>query len=354
MYRPKSGLVLLSSLLISAVVAAPVANAAEGTWENIEPPKEMTRVAHVASVNDKDAWLFGLDDADQNVAAHWDGTGWSPAELPKELRYVQDSAVRAPNDVWVTGTSTGDDSKALVLTHWDGQKWSIVDLPPDVRDAVRDMTFVGKDLWLAGGCCGYPAWLARFDGAQWSRFELPEVDKSDPYPMAVEAGADGSLYSGGFENTFTRSTADGATPLAAPQGSSEYTMVRGMASLDGGKTIWAGGVNYKDNDPMQPHPQLYRWDGGKWALDPYGADLTSSSFADMTRNADALFVLAEPDDVQGTAPSTVHRYDGSAWAEIAPLPFRAKQLSGTGDGQAVWAVEGTPREFGAKLALFRP
>src|SRR6185436_13338785 len=88
-----------------------------------------------------------LSGKEENVAIHFDGTGWTPREIGGEHR-VHAVHGTARDDVWAVG-------RGGFVVHWDGDKWTQVSVgtTSELR-AVRARS--RTDVWSrasTGWCC---------------------------------------------------------------------------------------------------------------------------------------------------------------------------------------------------------
>ncbi len=130
----------------------------------------------VVALGPDDAWAVGStrrrvpgDSFAQALVAHWDGSTWRPASIPRLPRdtFLYDISASGPTDVWALGWSNAPE--AAVLLHFDGESWTKV--PPPIRH----YSFLTDVAAVPGG----GAWVVGDDGAlTWYQPEHPVLARS--------------------------------------------------------------------------------------------------------------------------------------------------------------------------------
>jgi hypothetical protein len=163
----------------------------DGTrWTEIPLPSSLHSVGMalwgVASVAPDDAWAVGGDDFEPTnapptpVVLHWDGSRWSVVDVPVPAgsRFVGRSVVAGgPDDVWVAADAAGSDAltTAGLVLHWDGSTWTPAELP-SLKGSVIHIESVDErspnDVWSAGSAFDprsqrSVAVVEHFDGTGW-------------------------------------------------------------------------------------------------------------------------------------------------------------------------------------------
>ncbi|MFW6694555.1 hypothetical protein [Streptomyces sp. MAR4 CNX-425] len=181
------------------------------TWERAETlhSEKGTEFANTQmdASGPANVWMFasefesaGEDTLTRSIALRWDGSGWQP--VPVDFS-VLDTAVLAPDDVWVL-----EATESPVARHWDGTRWTRHRLP---GPAAALSASGPDDIWAVGSRTGQPA-ISHFDGEEWRTVTAPEQDGQAELTEVV-AGSREDAWAFGSR----RSTADGAG--SAPRGS---------------------------------------------------------------------------------------------------------------------------------------
>jgi len=152
------------------------------SWSRMPLPVAATATATaLGTVSRDDAYVAVVDgagDLPTSIVLHWDGTDWTPVELPPSGS--SDAAITSveasgPNDVWAVGhrIEPAGTFSPLAL-HWDGTAWTDTEVPQIGPDAAFvDVTTMGpSDAWarvttaMQGG--SPDTHLLRWDGGSWS------------------------------------------------------------------------------------------------------------------------------------------------------------------------------------------
>jgi hypothetical protein len=202
----------------------------------------------------------------------------------------------ADDDVWAVGAD------GLVL-HWDGAAWSLVDAGTD--ELLVAVEGRGPDDVTVLAVTGE---LVRWDGARWTRMPGSGYWSTIGYRDLWLAGdvlfaADGNLSRWNVDRWYSG--------LLSVEQNGSITEVAGASAADG----WALGS------------QVFRFDGELWRDVP-GTALASTHVASVS--------AAAVDDVFAGSYDGLYRFDGAAWAQVAPgstYPVHA-----AGGGQA-WVIQ---------------
>lgn len=310
----------------------------------------------VEALSDDDVWAVGYTITqgwDGTVAAHWDGTEWTPTPTPDGQALLSVSGAGA--DVWAAGVgndggltahwtgdaweqvdgpdpdvpsgqvpalygvdvansgtawavgcaATEDQSKQTPYAQvWDGTRWELteVPLPEGVTDACLNSVEIraAEEVWAVGRAAGADSgapFIVRWDGQQWNHVEAPELDKPDAELTGVVSPAvgraSGGLYAAGF-------TKDGF------------------------------------GDPLSGRPLLLEWDGSAWAQVDTPDDI--GWIYGLGAGGEAGILLS---GYSSNGKAVLLGYDGEA---VTAQPHPVDDTSGvmgvtaTADTGTVWAV----------------
>lgn len=180
------------------------------------------------------AWAVGgnatelMRDPDP-VLIEWDGSQWSPVELP-EL----DTEIRAFFKVWGTGP---DNVFAVgqrgVIVHWDGTAWR-QQLAGTSKDFVSLWGTGPEDIVAVGGRAN--GLVARYDGTIWTS----QVLDREPGLNGVWVGADGTAWIAGQRGRLLRMPAGGFDYTR--EENMDITLLHGIWSTAEGHRVAVGGT----------------------------------------------------------------------------------------------------------------
>ena len=108
-------------------------------WTDLPVPDVATAwsLAGIGGAAPDDLWAVGRGQPGQSVALHWDGQHWQQMPVPvpdSGTAKLCDVAALASNDVWAAGYRTAPNGgvstrRPLTAVHWDGSAWSPGDMP---------------------------------------------------------------------------------------------------------------------------------------------------------------------------------------------------------------------------------
>jgi hypothetical protein len=139
------------------------------------------------AVSQADVWSVGTstfaDGTSGPGAAHWNGSTWTQAALPKvsgRSVSVLDVEAVAANDVWVLGYSSASSTTSVYLAHWDGAAWRTVAAPSTTaRGQYASALHVrGSEVWVGGSTTNgrnldAKSVAYRLTGSTWTTFVPP-------------------------------------------------------------------------------------------------------------------------------------------------------------------------------------
>jgi hypothetical protein len=201
-------------------------------WQDHPLPETapgLTITSLAASAPDN-VWVFAEKPMKKRTYAwRWDGSRWREARIDTSYG-VGDSAVLAPDDVWLVGS---DDS-----LHWDGHRWREVPMPARAT-AISAVT--AKDIWAVGRVATrgrqrtQPAAM-HWDGRTWRLSPTPTFYFPEPVP---------------------------------PEATADLRDVLAVSPND----AWAIGIHTFNHgeggeDPPDPPSIFLHWDGSRWTKQP--------------------------------------------------------------------------------------
>lgn len=282
---------------------------------------DLTSALHISVRAPNDVWASG----NGGGLSHFDGTSWQRRGTGPKLQWVNQLLDVGQDEVWALG-STGKQPR--ILRHPSGGEWQ------EVPSAFPETSFVGgwasapDDVWLVGDDNSPTAKpvLAHWDGAAWSRAELPRGRRY----LGIWGAGRGDVWLGGDAGLLHL---EGTTfvPVPPPLG----VTARGWGGLTGsGKddvwtTAWVKGQEYR----------LYHWDGARWTEHMPAA------------TPSITWVGARgPNDVFAANGAELFHYDGAAWTRIAESEERSLGYTLRLGGGELWngLSEGVTRWDGGK------
>jgi hypothetical protein len=203
---------LLASVLLATSFAAGVApaNAAcREPWVATGTDVARGYLTDVSVVDGSSAWAVGSrydrDNNERFVAAHWDGTTWSPEPLGFSPLYANLFAVEAisASDVWASGVyfDEVDDRTELVMFHFNGVAWSVVDAPIARSQRITDLVaFASDDVWAAGQYFAsgeYRPWILHWNGVAWSVVDGVPDPSGEEFLYGIDGTSAGDVWVAG-------------------------------------------------------------------------------------------------------------------------------------------------------------
>ena len=150
-------------------------------------------LAGIGGVSAQDLWAVGRGQPGHAVALHWDGLDWRQVPVPAPVSgtvKLCDVAALAANDVWAAGYRTAPEdgvrTRQPFAVHWDGSAWSPGELPAgpgQIWQLVKD----GVSIWGIGYAPDSTPLVARMSGSAWQFL---------PGPAPPPGAGHGSLHGG--------------------------------------------------------------------------------------------------------------------------------------------------------------
>ncbi|MGC4118993.1 MAG: hypothetical protein QM765_31375 [Myxococcales bacterium] len=170
----------------------------DGTaWKQAGLPKTESGTAYIAGLwgtSSTDLWAVG-----QELLAHWDGTSWTRYEATgTTYSRVWGSST---SDVWVVGSR---DALRSVVRHWDGSSWSDV-TQMDYVAALWGTS--SRDVWVAGNGAGS---IKHWNGCSWRAVPAD----TDAFVQAIWSAGPSDVWAVGLGGAILHFSEDANPPDA--------------------------------------------------------------------------------------------------------------------------------------------
>jgi hypothetical protein len=157
------------------------------TWTPAQLPSDATQVTRVVMTSATDGWAIGLKQGNgsagnPNLLLHYDGQTWSEVNTSGIAQFgvnLTDIAMISASDGWLVGTiNQGPNGTASgsMLFHYDGKQWSKVNTPLDAIQGgqVTSLSLASSgDGWLAGNIRGNQSFFLQLSGGTWKQVDSP-------------------------------------------------------------------------------------------------------------------------------------------------------------------------------------
>jgi alpha-tubulin suppressor-like RCC1 family protein len=285
-----SSLALTSSVDGSGAI---VPRAQPSIWQDVRspnpdapPPPQLsnTYFESVSAASPTDAWAVGEESpglTNRAIAAHWNGSSWTPAKLPTLSGDSTFESVidLAPGDAWAVGSVTGKQGQMTLTEHWNGTEWSVVSSPDPVTgegasDQLTAIAGKGHDVWAFGDAFtteggGFVSVFLHLVKGSWQIVNGPNAGAFFSSATVIDPN---DVWAVGFNESQTTFSVhwDGkkwvtvATPFLA-NGRSSLNVLTGV-SADGPTDIWVSGYEDNVNDENFQIPYVLHSSGSGWTL----------------------------------------------------------------------------------------
>ncbi|HEY2447018.1 MAG TPA: hypothetical protein VGI20_14880 [Rhizomicrobium sp.] len=294
---PRIGLLSLAGvtgLLIASASASPVDGVSplicDGQWHTVRAVDvtkqygDFNSLNAMAALSSSDVWAvgqfrqFALNDYDQTLAEHWNGTKWKVIPTPtpaKPISILWGAAAISPQDVWAVGYERDVGSGYYTLIeHWDGKKWTIVQDASGQGWLTSVAAVSSTDVWAVGSTdyIGHGL-IEHWDGKSWTRKTLQAssflravtaIGQDDVWAVGqTPRNGDGdhtyALHFDGTSWTHVRTP----SPLRLHTVDQNWlTSVTALASDD----VWAAGVTRDPDYGILDRTLTEHWDGRHWRV----------------------------------------------------------------------------------------
>jgi len=264
-----------------------------GKWSIVPSPNigsDSNYLTGVAAISTNNVWTVGTYmGSKKTLIEHWDGGKWSIVPSPNigsDANYLASIAAVSTNNIWAVGLHENiDDSDQTLIEHWDGSKWSIIPSPNHGSD-FNYLTGIAavstNNIWAVGGYASAPrtgqTLIEHWDGSKWSIVPSPTIGDSTAYSNLAEVAAVSTnniwavgLHSntGGADRTLIEHW-DGSKWSIVPSPNTELhdNDLTGIVAISTGD-IWTVGVRYNDNSAKNVRYTLIEhWNGRAWSIVP--------------------------------------------------------------------------------------
>jgi plastocyanin len=283
--------------------------------------------ARVDASSATDAWAVGSGgQTGGSTIAHWDGTGWSRVDAPRQP-YIDIEAASA-NDVWAISNS--NNRPTTFVEHFDGTSWTQVSAPYSNLFAIDSTS--PSDVWAVGGShdASLAPFAAHWDGKSWSGYRvgsLAQLGAVEASLTAVSTLSPSDVWAVGRfavaeaahpDRTFAAHW-DGSAwtlvPTANPDPvSDQLTAVSALAPND----VWAVGLTGSrglTSPNGGAHLLVEHWDGVSWSVvrapDPGPG---SALYGIAAFSANDVWAVGSG----STASTLIEHWDGTSWSVVQP------------------------------------
>lgn len=177
-----------------------------GQWK-LDSTMTGTTLDPISMLSPTDGWAIGEQEACgqgsyKPVLFHYNGTTWTPVQLPADVIQVTGVSMTSATDGWAVGTRQNENSNLLL--HYDGQTWSEVNTTGIAQYGVNlgDITMISAtNGWLVGVQNQGPnatvsgSLLFHYDGKQWSKVNTPldAIQQGAVLSLSLASSGDGWL-----------------------------------------------------------------------------------------------------------------------------------------------------------------
>lgn len=332
----------LRAFVITHVLLGAIHSQAQQNWTQIPTPDPSTTrnlLRGISGTSTNDVWAVGHYNptpSDQmNLVIHWDGTGWQqyfPPDPDLNNNDLWDVAALAPNDVWIAGTHGS--AVQPQLTHWNGTSFTPANLPPLANTSfLWSLHALQTDaIWAVGGRTqelGSTCYGLYYDGSSWEEIAVPPVGALRNRFVAVHGTAADNVWAvGSWGNAlgdfrFLAMRWNGSAWIDVPLPSGQLAQMGELhdVAVIADDDVWVMG-GYIAGGLVIMH-----WDGNAWTVVP-------------NDGGGGAFAALAPNDIYAVGERISH-WNGSAWNEILPFAFPPyKTLHSTTilpDGE-IWAA----------------
>lgn len=204
-----------------------------GSWSHVDAPqpstlRESQSLSDMLAIGDEDAIAIGTYNPDsgpsQAQSMRWDGSSWELMQSPVISGGSAFRAIgKAGGDIWACGSKHSElpppaASVYPLAVRLNGDDWEVVFVPPLAETGGRSYNHIraiegaSKDDAWAGGVAqesgtgfGPAAMMIRWDGSQWSQYDLTEIVESVQFSSveSIEVLTTDNAWAAGFDYDIT-------------------------------------------------------------------------------------------------------------------------------------------------------
>jgi len=165
---------IMSLAFVSGLAACPGPEPEPPTWETEFEAEDLGWLLNVGGPSENDLYAVG-GSPDEGLMMHYDGSTWSPVDLPAATPLLNWVHALAANDIFAVG------NQGTVL-HFDGTAWTAQTTGVD-RNLWGVWGAASNDLWAVGGngMEEGQATILRYDGSTWSTVDAPMLERPRVY-----------------------------------------------------------------------------------------------------------------------------------------------------------------------------
>jgi hypothetical protein len=323
-------------------ILVPFVLSAQQSWVQIPTPDPSTTrnlLRGISGTSSSDVWAVGhynpTPSEQKNLVIHWDGSGWQqlfPADPDPANNDLWDVAAITTDDVWIAGTHGSAVQPQLI--HWDGSGFSPADLPPLANTSfLWSLHALSTNaIWAVGGRTqelGSTCYSLLYDGSDWDEISVPAVGALRNRFVAVHGTSSNNVWAvGSWGNSlgdfrFLAMRWNGSAWMNIPLPANELAQMGELhdVAVIGENDVWVMG-GYTAGGLVIMH-----WDGSDWTVVPNAGG--GGAFAALA--TDNIYAVGE----------RISHWDGSAWSEVLPFsfpPYKALHSTTTLPDGEVWAA----------------
>lgn len=273
------------------------------TWSHVDVPqpsvlRESQSLHGVLAISETDAIAVGTYNPSSGASLaqsmRWDGSDW---ELMLSPAYAGGSGFntigKAGDDVWACGYKWSELPPPAAPTYpmaarLNGAQWEVVFVPPLAETGGRSYNYIRAidgasedDAW-AGGIAqefgtgfGPAAMMVRWDGSDWSQYDLTEIVDSEQFSSitSIDVISSDDAWAAGYDYDLSRQV---TIPLILHWDGNEWSNIavpmfehtaelRAITARSPNDVFAAGTQTYGDG---YPHALILHWDGTEWSVVP--------------------------------------------------------------------------------------
>ena len=301
----------------------------------------------VTALSSADAWAVGVTrrfagkDYSKTLIEHWDGTSWTPVQLPQPrlpIALLFGVSALSSDDVWAVGYEQNLRSGyRTLIEHWDGNAWSIVQDGTEQGYLTSVVAIAPNDVWAVGSTdyVGYGL-IEHWDGTSWTRTlafnaiffrAITALNNHDVWAVGNQStSAEGdNTYAAHFDGV-SWSVVPTPSPLQKHLSDQNWlTSVSALAAND----VWAVGVTRNSDFGIRDRTLTMHWDGNTWTVVPsprQGTDVDNDFWSVVAFDSNNVWAVGAVGVDPDFTPLIEH-WNGTAWKPVPASSPRGVLLS---------------------------